>query len=133
MTDYRYRHASFLPEGLVRDTEMGKIAGVCAGLGGYFGIKTKWVRIAFILAAIFLFFPAILILYGVLAVLIPRAPSGFSYETLDDLPPSGIGQPAAPVYTNLREHFGTLDRRLANMEAWVTSEDYRLRQQFKNL
>jgi phage shock protein C len=133
MNNNRYRYSSILPEGLVRDTEMGKIAGVCAGIGGYFGVKTKWVRLAFVLAAIFFFFPTTLIVYGVLALLMPRAPVGFSYDTIvnERVEP---GQPAAaPVYTNLREHFGTLDRRLANMEAWVTSEDYRLRQQFKNL
>lgn len=132
MNQNRYRYSSVLPEGLVRDTEMGKIAGVCAGIGGYFGVKTKWVRIAFILAAIFFFFPTTLIIYGVLAILMPRAPSGFSYDTVSER--AQPGQPAAtPVHTNLQEHFGTLDRRLANMEAWVTSEDYRLRQQFKNL
>jgi phage shock protein C len=133
MNHNRYRYSSVLPEGLVRDTEMGKIAGVCAGIGGYFGVKTKWVRLAFILAAIFFFFPTTLIIYGVLAILMPRAPVGFSYDnTVNERPQPG--QPAPiPVYTNLQEHFGTLDRRLANMEAWVTSEDYRLRQQFKNL
>lgn len=135
MSPNRYRYSSILPEGLVRDTEMGKVAGVCAGIGGYFGVKVKFVRLAFILAAIFFFFPTTLIIYGVLALLMPRAPVGFSYDnSFEQRGPAGpSGQPVPPVYTNLQEHFGTLDRRLANMEAWVTSEDYRLRQQFKNL
>jgi phage shock protein C len=135
MSPNRYHYSSILPEGLVRDIELGKIAGVCAGLGGYFGVRTKWVRVAFILAAIFFFFPTTLIIYGVLALLMPRAPAGFSYDNSFEQRPSNgqSGQPIPPVYTNLHEHFSTLDRRLANMEAWVTSEDYRLRQQFKNL
>ncbi len=133
MSPNRYRYSSILPEGLVRDTEMGKVAGVCAGIGGYFGVKTKFVRLAFILAAIFFFFPTTLIIYGVLALLMPRAPAGFAYDNAANQP-HRPGEPSpAPVYTNLHEHFGQLDRRLANMEAWVTSEDYRLRQQFKNL
>lgn len=133
MSANRYRYSSILPEGLVRDTEMGKVAGVCAGIGGYFGVKTKFVRLAFILAAIFFFFPTTLIIYGVLALLMPRAPVGFAYDNVVD-EPRQPGQPAQPpAYTNLHEHFSTLDRRLANMEAWVTSEDYRLRQKFKNL
>ena len=133
MSPNRYRYTSILPEGLLRDTEMGKVAGVCAGIGGYFGVKTKFVRLAFILAAIFFFFPTTLIIYGVLALLMPRAPAGFAYDNTMDQPRRPGERQPAPAYTNLHDHFGMLDRRLANMEAWVTSEDYRLRQQFKNL
>jgi len=104
------------------------VAGVCAGLGGYFTVKTKWIRLFLILTCVFGFFVPVIIVYVVLAVLMPPAPSGFAYaSTVDEkgrrVPDSGY----------LREHFTVLDRRLANMEAWVTSEDYRLRQQFKNL
>ena len=118
---------TILPDGLVRDQVNGRIAGVCAGLGGYFGIKTKWVRLFFILFAIFTsFFPAV-IAYGLLAMLMPRAPSDFSYGVFDE-----DGR-QMPDNLGLRDHFEKLDRRLARMEAWVTSEDYRLRQKFRNL
>lgn len=123
------RFSDMLPEGLVRDTVNGKVAGVCAGLGGYFSIKTKWVRLFLILSSVFGFFVPVLIVYIVLAVLMPPAPVGFAYgtTTLDE---TGRRVPDASY---MRDHFAHLDRRLANMEAWVTSEDYRLRQQFKNL
>ena len=129
MSNFRNnRFSDMLPEGLVRDTANGKVAGVCAGLGGYFSIKTKWVRLFLILSAAFFFFPA-LIVYVVLAVLMPPAPSGFAYgtTTIDN-----TGR-RVPDNSYMRDHFTHLDRRLASMEAWVTSEDYRLRQQFKNL
>jgi phage shock protein C len=123
------RGSRLLPDGLVRDTENGKIAGVCAGLGGYFGIKTKWVRVGFILMCIFIPFPATFAAYVILALMMPVAPSGFAYDSFDEK-----GQPN-PVGSQdgLREHFLKLDHRLANMEAWVTSEDYRLRQKFRDL
>jgi phage shock protein C len=128
MSTYRNRFADVLPEGLVRDTVNGKVAGVCAGLGGYFTIKTKWIRLFLILSCAFGFFVPVIIVYVVLAVLMPPAPTGFAYKsTLDE-----TGR-RVPDNSYLREHFSVLDRRLANMEAWVTSEDYRLRQQFKNL
>ncbi len=128
MSINRNRFADMLPEGLVRDTANGKVAGVCAGLGGYFSIKTKWIRLFLILSSVFGFFIPVLIVYIVLAVLMPQAPSGFAYaSTLDE-----TGR-RVPDNDYLRQHFSVLDRRLANMEAWVTSEDYRLRQQFKNL
>jgi len=123
------RFSDMLPEGLVRDMVNGKVAGVCAGLGGYFSIKTKWVRLFLILSSVFGFFIPVLIVYVVLAVLMPPAPAGFAYgtPTLDE---TGRRVPDASY---MRDHFAHLDRRLATMEAWVTSEDYRLRQQFKNL
>jgi len=123
------RFSGMLPEGLVRDTVNGKVAGVCAGLGGYFSIKTKWVRLFLILSSVFGFFVPVLIVYVVLAVLMPPAPSGFAYGT----PTVDETGRRVPDASYMRDHFSHLDRRLANMEAWVTSEDYRLRQQFKNL
>ena len=128
MSINRSRFFDVLPEGLVRDTVNGKVAGVCAGLGGYFSIKTKWIRLFLIVACIFVSpFPVVFV-YVVLAFLMPPAPAGFAYgSTLDE-----TGR-RVPDNSYLREHFAHLDRRLANMEAWVTSEDYRLRQQFKNL
>ncbi len=44
------------------------------------------------------------------------------------------GWPSSPSDPgSVRRRFEALDRRLAHMEGWVTSEDYRLRQQFKDL
>jgi len=128
MSINRRRFSDVLPEGLVRDTVNGKIAGVCAGLGGYFTIKTKWIRLFLIVACIFVSpFPVVFV-YVVLAFLMPPAPQGFAYaSTIDE-----TGRPV-PDNNYMRQHFAHLDRRLATMEAWVTSEDYRLRQQFKNL
>ena len=123
------RFSNILPEGLVRDQDNGRIAGVCAGLGGYFGVKPKFVRLFFILASICGFFFLTVAVYVALAILMPQAPGNFAYGSFDD---KGKPDPVAST-TNLREHFAILDRKVANMEAWVTSNDYRLRQQFRNL
>jgi len=128
MSVNRNRFSDVLPEGLVRDTVNGKIAGVCAGLGGYFTIKTKWIRLFMILACVFASPFPVAFVYIVLALLMPPAPEGFAYaQTVDEK-----GR-RVPDNSYMHQHFNALDRRLANMEAWVTSEDYRLRQQFKNL
>ena len=47
------RFSRILPAGLVRDMNRAKVAGVCAGLGGYFGVKTKNVRLLYILMSEF--------------------------------------------------------------------------------
>ena len=121
------RISRLLPDGLVRDMEHAKIAGVCAGLAGYFGVKTKFVRLLFILVSVFGFFLLALLIYVALAMIMPQAPAGFAYGSFD-----AQGR-AAPHYENLHDHFSRLDKRLAHIEAWVTSDDYRLRQKFRDL
>ncbi len=123
------RYARFLPPGLVRDLDQAKVAGVCAGLGGYFGIKPKFVRLFFILSSVLGFFVPALAGYVILALIMPQAPSGFAYGGFDR---QGHAAPLDGA-SHLHEHFTKLDRRLANMEAWVTSDDYRLRQKFRDL
>ncbi len=124
-----YRFSQLLPDGLVRDPVRGRVAGVCAGLGGYFGIKPKFVRLFFILMSVFGFFFFTVALYIILALLIPQAPTGFAYGSFDrqDRPSPLDSQ------SHLRDHFAKLDRRLAGIEAWITSDDYRLRQKFRDL
>ena len=61
-----------LSKKLFRDEDQGRIGGVCAGLGHYFGIDNIWVKLEFIV----LFFTTggtILIIYLALWLLIPKA------------------------------------------------------------
>lgn len=115
-----------MPPGLQRDPQRGKIAGVCAGLGNYFQIKPKFIRLAVIIGSVFGFFLPIALCYAVLAFLLPVPGSGQGA--------AGDGYAAAqPTAEDLKADFEQLDRRLAAIEEWVTSEDYRLRQKFQNL
>ncbi len=59
------------PKRLYRDTENGMLAGVCAGLGKYFGIDPIWIRLLFI-ALLFAGFSGVLA-YIVLWLLVPEA------------------------------------------------------------
>ena len=57
---------------LYRDEDEGRIGGVCAGLGHYFGIDSVWIRILFLI----LFFSTAgtsLIIYFILWVVVPKA------------------------------------------------------------
>ena len=58
---------------LYRDTDEGVIAGVCAGLGHYLNIGSRWLRLAFFLLA-FLGGTGILV-YLILWIAVPRASS----------------------------------------------------------
>jgi phage shock protein C len=111
-----------LPAGLCRDPQNGRISGVCAGLGRYFRIRVGYVRLAFILGSVFGLFPAVVTGYVMLVLLMPL-------PSVSGAAGNGGASPAG----GLRARFDSLDRRLSRMEEWVTSEDYRLRQKFRDL
>lgn len=53
--DYEFTRSSepTFPKKLFRDTEDKLIAGVCAGIGHYFGVQSMWIRIGFVLMLMF--------------------------------------------------------------------------------
>ncbi|WP_374385287.1 PspC domain-containing protein [Dongia sp.] len=123
---------------LRRDGARGKISGVCAGIANYWDIKVKWVRIAAVLGLIFLPMP-ILIAYG-LATFFIKA---------EELPPQTASQaePAEPTagasryqdlppdlsFPTLRAKFKELEERAGAMEAQVTSQEFHLRRDFRQM
>lgn len=57
---------------IIRKSESTKLAGVCGAIAGFFGIKSKTVRIAyFVFTVLTAFFPGIL-LYLFLMLVFPR-------------------------------------------------------------
>jgi phage shock protein C len=119
---------------LRRNMARGKIAGVCAGLSDYFGVNVKLVRVAFILGAIFAF-PLPIIAYGVAAIVMkPRGDMAPLYDSPEDerFWRSFSVRPKA-TYGELKHRFRALDARIAEMEHAVTSNEYALRREFKDL
>ncbi len=67
---------------LYRDLANKRLGGVCAGLGNYFGLEVSWLRIAFAVAAVVVFFSvaykgiwclSVPVLYSILWVSMPAA------------------------------------------------------------
>ncbi len=119
---------------LRRDMARAKIAGVCAGLADYFDINVKFIRVAWILAAIFAL-PFAIISYGAAAVILkPRREAAPIYESPDEAQfwRSFSVRPKA-TYGELKHRFRALDARIAEMEHAVTSNEYALRREFKDL
>src|SRR6202035_2655751 len=124
-------HWSNNPIRLYRDTRHGRIAGVCAGLALYFDIKVKFVRLAVILGMVFGLFVPILIAYILLAMMLKPMPEQLFkseteerfWRTVNVAPNLSVGE--------LKTRFRSLDRRLADMEARVTSDEFSLRQKFR--
>jgi phage shock protein C len=121
------------PTGLYRDPQHGKIAGVCAGLADYFGVRVTGLRIALILLSIFGFFGPVLVGYIVLAVLLHPKPAHLFRDSDDEAFWRSVVRRPADTVSGLARRFRELDQRLARLERKVTSPDEVLRAQFRQL
>jgi phage shock protein C len=115
---------------------MNKVAaGVFAGIADYFGWDVVWVRVG---ALIGLFTPlngVIVIGYIIAAIVLPRRPFGMPVrldEEDDQFWRSADRKPAV-LFGNLKYKFQDLEDRLAGMERVVTTEEWGLRRQFRDL
>lgn len=119
---------------IYRNRRDGKVAGVCAGVADYFGWRTKHVRLAAILLTVF-FFPVPAILYAVAAVIMPPGdPIATRYEDpAEERFWRSYAMKPKVTYAELRHRFRALDARVADMERAVTSSDYALRKEFRDL
>ncbi len=122
------------PHRLYRNPKRGRIAGVCAGFADYFDWKVRWVRIAAILATVF-FFPLPIFVYAA-AALFMKTP-GTDYRAYDSPEEERFWRnyTVRPkvTYSELRHRFRALESRIEQMEYAVTSNEYGLRRQFKDL
>ena len=126
-------HWSNNPIRLYRDTKNGRIAGVFAGLAAYFDIRVRYIRLAAIAGVIFGLAVPVIIGYIALALLLKPMPQQlFKSETEERFWRTVNVSPNLSV-AELKGRFRTLDRRLADMEARVTSEEFSLRQKFRDL
>ena len=127
--------------GLHRDPSRGRVSGVCAGIASYYGLNLKLIRVAMIVAA---FFNPFLTIGGyVIATLLlkpapePRPMGGQSEMNVgttaerakaaeEDLPPE-------LRFAALKDKFRELEERTGDIETLVTSSEFRLRRDFKQM
>jgi phage shock protein C len=115
------------------DKQNKKWAGVCAGIADYTGIDVTLVRLGFV-ASTFFMFPFNFITYFVAAWISPTKPVELYERNLDDKR-FWQGVRANPTRTarDVRSRFRELDRRLADVEAYVTSSNHRLAREIEEL
>jgi phage shock protein C len=121
------------PHKLYRNKRTGVICGVCAGFADYFNVDVVIVRIAAILLLIF-FTPFAIVGYIVAAIVIPRRP-------LFDRTPTeeesqfwrGVSRRPEATFSNLKYRFRDLEERLQDIERVVTSDEWKLRRDFREI
>lgn len=115
------------------DKKNAKWMGVCAGIADYTGIDVTIVRIGMAVGTI-LGSGALIIVYLAAGFIAPAKPRELDYDTPDDAK-FWQGVRASPKRTvrDVRSKFRDIDRRLADVETYVTSSNNRLAQEIEQL
>jgi phage shock protein C len=116
------------------DKRNKKWLGVCAGIADYTGLDVTVVRIGLVVLTLIGGFPWTLIAYWVAAWMAPVKP-----VELYDQPPEeqkfwqGVRASPRRTVRDVRSRFRDIDRRLADVETYVTSSNSRLAQEIEQL
>ena len=117
---------------LYRDTRRAWLAGVCAGIADYFGVSAGLVRFLTFLSAVFFTMPAVFG-YFIAALVLKRRPEHLYASGEEEAFWRSVRLEPSRTAHDLLRKFQELERRLRAAEARVTSSEFRLRRQFKDL
>ncbi|QKJ87252.1 Phage shock protein C [Paramixta manurensis] len=110
---------------LWRIPQQGKLKGVCAGIAHYLDVPVKLVRLIVVLSMIFGLFFFTLAAYIVLTFV------------LDPLPSNAANGEEAPdsetLFDAVDAELAAGERRLREMERYITSDTFTLRSRFRQL
>ena len=116
-----------------RDKQNGKFMGVCAGIADYTGFDVSLVRICF-LAAVFMSGGSVLPFYFIAGWVAPTKPRELDYRGTEDRQFwQGVRASPARAARDIRSRFRDLDRRLADIESYVTTENRSLAREIEQL
>jgi phage shock protein C len=117
-----------------RDQANGKWMGVCAGIADYTGVDVAMVRIAVVLLTIFALNIGGVIAYLVVGYITPAKPSRLIKETPEQTKFwQGVRASPRKTIRDVRSRFRDIDRRLADVETYVTSSNTRLAREIDQL
>lgn len=116
-----------------RDKRNGKVMGVCAGIADYTGFDVSLVRICF-LAALFMSGGSILPFYFIMGWVSPTKPLELErVDRQDEKFWQGVRASPARAARDIRSRFRDMDRRLADIESYVTTENRSLAREIEQL
>ena len=117
---------------LYRNPKRGWIAGVCAGLADYFGVGTCLVRVL-VLVSLLIFTVPTFIAYLIAAMVLERRPEAMQASREEEAFWRSVRLEPSRTARDLARKFQDMERRLRAAEAKVTSSEYKLRRQFRDL
>ena len=116
------------------DKRNKKWSGVCAGIADYTGVDVTVIRIGIVVLTLLGGFPWTLIAYWVTAWMAPIKPRGLYDDNVEDKKFwQGVRASPARTVRDVRSRFRDIDRRLAEVETYVTSSNSRLAREIEQL
>jgi len=116
-----------------RDKQNGKLMGVCAGIADYTGFDVALVRICF-LAAVFMSGGSVLPFYFIAGWVAPVKPRSFEVADREEKQFwQGVRASPARAARDIRSRMRDIDRRLADIESYVTTENRSLAREIEQL
>jgi len=133
-----YQYGAGPARRLTRNKVDGKLGGVCAGIADHLGWDHTMVRILTVLLIVFTFVP--MIAYFILWVVMPkdtRAPYIREYREQSEArdrayAPAGTAG-STTTYNDVRSKFRSLEVRLQDLERSITSKEWKLNRDFRDL
>ncbi len=120
------------PNRLYRDPAGGYVFGVAAGIAEYFGIEAWVIRLLMVLG-LFVAGPPLVIGYVVLGLVLARKPETLYRDETEERFWRDVRVDPSRSFSTLRHRFRTLEQRLRSMEAYVTSDAYRVHREINDL
>ena len=116
-----------------RDKRNGNVMGVCAGIADYTGLDVSLVRIM-VVGAVFMSGGSVLPLYFIAGFLANDKPRELVAENAEEQRFwQGVRQSPARTARDIRGRMRDIDRRLADIESYVTTENRSLANEIEQL
>ena len=116
-----------------RDKRHGKLMGVCSGIADYTGFDVNLVRICFI-ASVFMSGGGTIPFYFVAGWMTPVKPREFEHADREEREFwQDVRASPARTARDIRSRFKDIDRRLADIESYVTTENRSLAREIDQL
>jgi phage shock protein C len=116
-----------------RNKRDGKVLGVCAGIADYTGIDVNMIRLMF-LFSLFISGGSILPVYFIAGFMAPDRPYELDSETADERRFwQGVRASPSRSARSIASSFKDIDRRLADIEHYVTTENRSLAREIDSL
>ena len=128
----RRPHREPSPIRFYRDPDNGPFLGVCAGIADYFDVPSMAVRLGAVFGLLFFTLPTV-IAYVLAGVLVDRKPAElYANEDQEAFWRKVRVEPNQTV-GDLGRKFRDIERRIRNTEAYVTSSEFKLNRDFREL
>lgn len=115
-----------------RNKQDGKLLGVCAGIADYTGVDSTWVRVGTVLLAFATGW--IILAYLVVGLVAKKRPRELFVQTPEQQKFwQGVRASPGRSIRDIRSTFRDIDRRLADVEVYVTNSNRQLANEIDSL